>query len=68
MTRPRPNLRVVKPEPARACAPVQRGYAIAYDGPGTRCPACHRSNWYVRRLTAECAFCQCALPIGSAHG
>lgn len=28
-----------------------------------RCPACLRSQWYVGRSTAECAFCATAMPL-----
>lgn len=44
----------------------QRGYGAAYHpGENTRCPGCHRRQWYVGRITAECAHCATALPIVS---
>lgn len=27
------------------------------------CPGCNRRHWWVFRLTAQCAFCETALPI-----
>jgi hypothetical protein len=44
-------------------APAVRGLVVAYRGAGTSCPGCHRSHWWVRRLTAECAFCGTALAV-----
>jgi hypothetical protein len=32
------------------------------------CPGCGKSNWYVGRTTAECAFCGSALPLAEASG
>lgn len=34
------------------------------------CPACGRQHWIVGRVTAECAFCETALPLEhiSGHG
>lgn len=32
------------------------------DGEVNRCPGCNRSNWYIGRMSAECAFCGTALP------
>lgn len=46
--------------------PADRGYHIAYEGNGQRCPGCGRSHWLVGRLLAECAFCATALPIEGA--
>lgn len=40
-----------------------RGYSPLYDGPATRCPSCHRTHWYVGRISAQCAFCATALPL-----
>lgn len=31
-----------------------------------RCPGCGGSQWFVGRMTAECAFCGSALPIAEA--
>ncbi len=42
----------------------ERGYHLVYRrGEGQRCPGCGRSNWYVGRLSAECAFCGTALDL-----
>lgn len=30
-----------------------------------RCPGCGGAQWYVGRVTAECAFCGAALPIAA---
>lgn len=38
-----------------------KDYAITYNGSTDRCPGCSYSNWYVGRITAECAFCGTAL-------
>jgi hypothetical protein len=48
--------------------PADRGYHIAYEGNGQRCPGCGRSHWLVGRLMAECAFCTTALPIEGSSG
>lgn len=45
--------------------PKTRGYVVAYHRGGLNaCPGCGRSAWLVGRLSAECAFCGTALPIG----
>lgn len=48
--------------------PRSRGYAIVYR-PGTSnfCPGCGRSQWYLGRSSAECAFCALALPFAQAR-
>lgn len=43
--------------------PAERGFVILYRGPSTPCPGCHRSNWIVGRLLAECGFCATAIPL-----
>ncbi|WP_370714674.1 hypothetical protein [Sphingomonas sp. IW22] len=41
------------------------GYRLAYHlGEDNHCPGCDRSHWLVGRMTAECAYCGTALPIG----
>lgn len=49
--------------------PRRRGYSALYEGPHTRCPGCSRSNWYVGRFSAECAFDRCwtAIPLGGGR-
>lgn len=42
----------------------ERGYHVMYREHVTNfCPGCSRSNWYIGRAMAECAFCQTALPL-----
>jgi len=46
----------------------QRGYRPLYrSNAPTMCPGCGRSQWHVGRTTAECAFCETALPIAETH-
>lgn len=41
-----------------------RGYALVYHSAGVNhCPGCGQSQWYVGRSTAQCAFCETALPL-----
>jgi hypothetical protein len=43
---------------------LARGYQPLYHMQDVnRCPGCGRSHWHVGRSTAECAFCQTALPL-----
>jgi hypothetical protein len=45
---------------------LHHGYVPTYaDGQVNRCPSCLRSQWYIGRSTAECAFCGTALPLES---
>jgi hypothetical protein len=32
-----------------------------------RCPGCGRAQWHVGRVTAECAFCETAIPLAEAR-
>lgn len=43
--------------------PHHRGYVIRHK-PGCSCPGCGRSSWLIGRLSAECAFCGTAIPLG----
>jgi hypothetical protein len=44
-----------------------RGYSVVYrENEVNHCPGCGRTHWYVGRLSAECGFCQTALPLSSA--
>lgn len=46
---------------------LHHGYLPTYaDGEMNRCPGCLRSQWYIGRSTAECAFCGTALPLERA--
>lgn len=68
----RPKLTVVgaamlsDPVPAPdPLALARRGnYAVFRKGETNHCPNCGRSHWHVGRTSAECAFCQTALPFG----
>lgn len=41
-----------------------RGYHPQYHaGEANHCPGCGRSQWWVGRQSAECAFCATVLPI-----
>ena len=47
--------------------PATRGYGIVYrENEVNHCPGCGRTHWYIGRLSAECGFCQTALPLSSA--
>lgn len=41
---------------------------LYYDGEENRCPGCGGKHWTIGRLMAECAYCETALPLQSAHG
>ena len=46
---------------------AQRGYHIFYrDHETNHCPGCGRTQWYIGRMMAECAFCATALPLENA--
>ena len=55
----------------RSCEPVfdgsplvARGYVLTYrPGQVNFCPGCGQTHWHVGRSTAECAWCDTALPI-----
>jgi hypothetical protein len=70
----RPALHLVPPAEQPAQEPAQepekllphlepRGYRIAYQGAQTQCPSCHRSNWWVGKGSAQCAFCETVVPF-----
>lgn len=45
-----------------------RGYQVLFrPNEPNHCPGCGRSQWYVGRITAECVFCQTALPLADSH-
>ena len=47
--------------------PAARGYCVVYrENELNHCPGCGRTHWYVGRVSAECAFCETALPLASA--
>ena len=42
----------------------ERGYQPLYHMDiGNRCPGCGKSHWHVGRISAECAYCETALPL-----
>jgi hypothetical protein len=50
-------------------APEARGYCVVYrDDAVNHCPGCGRTHWYVGRLSAQCGFCETALPLAAASG
>ena len=56
-----------QPQEAFAHDPRLRGYSIVYRAEEVnRCPGCGRTHWFVGRLSAECAFCETALPLAEA--
>jgi hypothetical protein len=47
--------------------PAARGYHAVYrENQINHCPGCSRTHWYVGRVSAECGFCQTALPLAEA--
>ena len=47
--------------------PAERGYHAVYrEHEVNHCPGCGRTHWLIGRLSAECAFCQTALPLAEA--
>ena len=41
---------------------AERGYNVFWrEGVVNFCPGCGRSHWYLRTMSAECAFCGTAL-------
>jgi hypothetical protein len=47
--------------------PQLRGYCVVYhEDEVNHCPGCGRTHWYVGRVSAECGFCETALPLASA--
>lgn len=47
--------------------PTNRGYCVVYrENEVNHCPGCGRTHWYIGRVSAECGFCETALPLASA--
>jgi hypothetical protein len=43
---------------------VSRGFTPLYhQDTVNHCPACGHKHWHIGRATAECAFCETALPL-----
>lgn len=48
--------------------PNRRGYHAVYrENEVNHCPGCGRTHWFLGRLSAECAFCETALPLQEAY-
>jgi hypothetical protein len=44
-----------------------RGFLPLYHGDTVNhCPGCGRTHWHIGRATAECAFCDTALPLAAS--
>ena len=44
--------------------PARRGFVPLYHADTiNHCPACTRTHWHIGRSTAECAFCETAIPL-----
>lgn len=55
---------LLKREPVPPATPDKRGYSLLYRMDRVNhCPGCGRTHWIVGRVTAECAFCETALPL-----
>jgi hypothetical protein len=45
----------------------RQGFAPLYHGDVVNhCPACGHTHWHIGRTTAECAFCETALPLSES--
>ena len=61
------NAMVLRQHECFAHDPSRRGYHAIYRQHDTnRCPGCGRSQWYLGRSSAECAFCATALPFATS--
>lgn len=50
--------------PSFAVGLAKRGHHIIYRvNEANHCPGCGRSQWYVGRVSAECGFCETAVPL-----
>jgi hypothetical protein len=46
--------------------PYATSHVLAYrPGEVNHCPGCGRCQWWLRNTTAQCAFCETALPVAS---
>ncbi len=53
----------------RSGRPLAAGLRILYHGEeSNRCPSCGQRQWFIGRVTAECAFCETALPLDHVDG
>ena len=47
--------------------PARRDFTPLYHADVTNhCPACGKAHWTIGRSTAECAFCETALPLSAS--
>lgn len=54
-------------EPTTRFGAAARGYQFLYHrGAVNHCPGCGRTHWYVGRVSAECGFCETAIPLAEA--
>ena len=45
---------------------TRRGFAQVYRTDATNnCPVCGHTQWHIGRSTAECAYCETALPLAA---
>lgn len=52
----------------KAFAGLTRGYMPLYHaGTVNHCPGCGHTHWHIGRLSAECAFCDTALPLAATY-
>jgi hypothetical protein len=52
---------------AEPATPELRGYSIVYrDNETNHCPGCGRTHWWIGRTSAQCGFCDTALPLAGA--
>lgn len=58
-------MRSVQPiQTGRRFDPAVTGYRITYHRESdNRCPCCGKTHWLVGRISAQCAFCDTALPF-----
>jgi hypothetical protein len=47
--------------------PAQRGYHVVYrPDQVNHCPGCGGRQWFIGRVSAECAYCAIAIPLATA--
>ena len=55
--------------PSFAATLAKRGHHVVYRNNAlNHCPGCGRSHWIIGRITAECGFCETAIPLAEARG
>ena len=54
--------------PKFAATLAKRGHHVIYrSNESNHCPGCGRSHWHIGRITAECGFCETAIPLAEAR-